>query len=87
MCSYSENLHVAGLEDLASSFWPCLTSLSSNVTEPKLQYFGHFTLESATELASTVLEGCIEGNRHGEKPRGQWLDDVEEQTDNRSYIK
>jgi len=48
------------------------------VARMKLQYFGHVTRGSAENLALTVLEGSVDGLRHQEKPKRQWMDDIEE---------
>ena len=48
------------------------------VAKLKLQYFGHITRGSAGQLALTVLEGIMEGQRHQGRPRRQWIHDIEE---------
>ena len=54
--------------------------LMGRVTKLKLQYFGHITRGSAGQLALTVLEGIMEGSRHQDRPRRQWIHDIEEWT-------
>jgi len=51
------------------------------VAKLKLQYFGHITRGSAEQLALTVLEGIMEGLWHQDRPRRQWIRDIEEWTD------
>jgi len=48
--------------------------VNGKVARMKLQYFGH-VLESAGNLALTVLEGSVDGLR---RPKRQWMDDIEE---------
>ena len=52
--------------------------LMGRVTKLKLQYFGHITRGSAEQLALTVVEGIMKGQRHQGGPRRQWIHDIEE---------
>ena len=58
-----------------------LTELGpKRVAKLKLQYFGDITRGSAGQLALTVLEGIMEGLRHQDRPRRQWIHDIKEWT-------
>jgi len=54
--------------------------LMGRVAKLKLQYFGHFTRGSAGQLALTVVEGIMKGQRHQGGPRRQWIHDIEDWT-------
>ena len=54
--------------------------LMGRVAKIKLQYFGHITRGSAGQLALTVLQGIMEGSWHQDRPRRQWIHDIEEWT-------
>jgi len=56
------------------------TALMGRVAKLKLQYFGHITRGNTGQLALTVLEGFTEGLRHQDRPRRQWIHDIEEWT-------
>ncbi|XP_047491220.1 uncharacterized protein LOC125040612 [Penaeus chinensis] len=60
-------------------------TLLLSMIKKKIKYAGHTIRGSAGSLASTLLEGRIEGSKSRGRPRRKWLDDIKELTDLSDY--